>query len=121
MKKITLAAVGVLGLLVCRMGPPAPELLYPPDGATLLNLPFTWTSVPEAKNYLFEVAQDEGFSPSLISEIVQDTSYDIRNAPGLEQLLPGFVYYWHVRSGDGTNWGRPSEARTFHIITGGKP
>lgn len=123
MKKMTLAVLTTalalsLVFLACSKGPAPPQLIYPQDRAILLNMPFVWSSVPEAENYLFEIAIDETFGTSVIEEELTDTTYQIQTP---EEFEPDIQYYWHVYSGDGKNWGNASESRSFTLAGGGKP
>lgn len=123
MKKITLAVLTTalalsLVSLACSRGPAPPQLIYPQDGAILLNMPFVWSSVPEAENYLFEIAIDGTFGSPVIEEELTDTTYQIQTP---EKFEPDIQYYWHVYAGDGKNWGNASESRSFTLAGGGKP
>jgi hypothetical protein len=120
MKKVTLAFLTIILSLVslaCSKGPQPPQLIYPQDGAILLNMPFVWSTVPEAENYLFEIAIDKTFGSPVIEEELTDTTYQIQTP---EEFEPDIQYYWHVYSGDGKNWGNASENRSFTLAGGGK-
>lgn len=120
MKKILIVAA-ILPLLIIPLGcagPPPPELIYPEDGGILLNWPFYWSSVPEAENYLFEIATDQVFGSVILDEVLTDTTYEIQN---IEIFQTGItMYYWHVYSGNGNRWGEASETWMFTLYTGGK-
>ncbi|MEA3312249.1 MAG: hypothetical protein U9Q76_08540 [candidate division WOR-3 bacterium] len=123
MKKVTLAVLtAVLSLFLvslgCSKGPQPPRLLYPEDGAILLNMPFYWSTVPEAENYLFEIATDQVFANVILDEVLADTAYQIQNTEIFQTGIT--IYYWHVYSGDGKGWGEASERRSFTIAGGGK-
>jgi len=123
MKKVTLAVLTTalslfLVSLACSKGPQPPQLLYPEDGAILLNLPFYWSTVPEAENYLFEIATDQVFTNVILDEVLTDTTYQIQNTEIFQTGI--MMYYWHVYSGDGENWGEASERRSFTLAGGGK-
>jgi hypothetical protein len=119
MKKILLVAA-MLPLLISLgcAGPPPPELIYPEDGGILINWPFSWSSVPEAENYLLEIATDQVFASVILDEVLTDTTYLIENTEIFQTGIT--IYYWHVYSGDGNRWGEASETRMFTIQTGGK-
>ena len=120
MKKILLMAT-IVPLLIVSLGcagPPPPELIYPEDGGILLNLPFYWSTVPEAENYLFEIATDQVFASVILDEVLTDTTYQIQNTEIFQTGIT--MYYWHVYSGDGKGWGEASETWMFTITGGGK-
>ncbi|TET23006.1 MAG: hypothetical protein E3J71_03940 [Candidatus Stahlbacteria bacterium] len=123
MKKVTLAVLTIalslfLVSLACSKGPQPPQLIYPEDGAILLNLPFTWSTVPEAENYLFEIATDQVFASVILDEVLTNTTYQIQNTEIFQTGIT--MYYWHVYSGDGKGWGDASETWMFTITSGGK-
>ena len=123
MKKIALTILTMilpllLMSLACVKGPEPPLLFYPEDGAILLNLPFYWSSVPEAENYLFEIATDQVFASVILDEVLTDTTYQIQNTEIFQTGIT--MYYWHVYSGDGKGWGEASETWMFTITGGGK-
>jgi hypothetical protein len=124
-KKIFIAALLAgafsLGTVSCSFAPPPPVLIQPNDGSVLLaNYPFVWSSVPDAVYYLFEISSDPGFGTIIFDIDLVDTAYDISSSSALDVMEPGYIYYWHVRSGSETDWGKASEYRTFSVITGGK-
>lgn len=120
MKKWSLLIIVGLALLplACSRGPEPPLLFYPEDGGILLNLPFTWSTVPEAENYLFEIATDQVFASVILDEVLTNTTYLIQNTEIFQTGIT--MYYWHVYAGDGENWGDASETWMFTITSGGK-
>lgn len=120
MKKWSLLIIVGLALLplACSRGPEPPQLIYPEDGGILLNLPFTWSTVPEAENYLFEIATDQVFASVILDEVLTETTYLIQNTEIFQTGIT--MYYWHVYAGDGENWGEASETWMFTITSGGK-
>lgn len=105
--------------LACTQGPPAPELISPPDGSMLTTLPFRWFSVAEASEYLIEIAPDRDFLGNLVVEkSTPDTTFDVHDYSS--QFEGGNYYYWRVRSGNDNGWGHPSEVRSFQVVGGGK-
>jgi len=123
MKKVTLAVLTMilpllLMSLACVKGPEPPLLIYPEDGAILLNMPFVWSTAPEAENYLFEIATDQVFANVILDEVLADTACQIQNTEIFQTGIT--MYYWHVYSGDGKNWGEASERRSFTLAGGGK-
>jgi hypothetical protein len=74
--------------------------------------PFAWASVPGAKGYRLEVAQDEKFSKLIINDATIKTNSFTSAAP----LAPG-NYVWRVVAlGDGGRLGAPSAASSFSIV-----
>jgi hypothetical protein len=121
MKKILpVAAIMTLFAMTaaCSRGPEPPQLIYPQDGAILLNLPFSWSSVPEAENYFLEIATDQLFASVILDKTLTDTTYEIQNPEIFQTGIT--IYYWHVYSGDGNRWGQASETWMFTLTTGGK-
>mgnify|MGYP005835586671 CR=1 FL=1 len=71
----------------------APSLVSPPEGAmraAFLPDDFTWTPMPGAATYLFQIATDPAFSNIVYSA----TTLGVRHTP--TKRLANNVYYWRV-------------------------
>ena len=84
-----------------------PSLLDPAADAGQVAIPTTlsWQAEPDVVAYECDVARDADFKDSvLLDQTVQAPRLTITH------LLPGVLYYWHVRFKDAATW---SETRTF--------
>lgn len=100
--------------------PEAPHLLTPSNGTSDLPLevPLTWTAVPQAASYEVQVALDPGFE-MIVDEKTElsDTTYTT------DELQTGQIYYWRVRAVNGCAPGKYREPSTFstELVPGSCP
>ena len=89
----------------------APVLLDPGPGASVEALPaFSWSPVPGAYAYEFQVAADQNFNAPVLGR--GEGSFATRNTRAtLKKTLPNGRYWWRVRattkSGDVSPWSNP--------------
>lgn len=91
-----------------------PTLLGPPDESTVNtdSVTCSWTTVPEATDYLIEVAYDSSFQDVQFDNFTyKKTSYQLT---GLDN---GATCYWRVRAYQVQHPGPWSPVRTFHVAT----
>jgi hypothetical protein len=120
---ITIAAIVWLGSLAVYPAhttpttpPPAPELLSPESGATTTGLTdppvgvprLRWAAVADATRYHIQVSSSAGFATILEESDTYATEY----TPYKRSYADG-TYYWHVKSGNKTEWGNYSDAWSF--------
>ncbi|MBN1426510.1 formylglycine-generating enzyme family protein [Candidatus Fermentibacteria bacterium] len=98
---------------IVSVEPGVPELLSPADGATLQDQTpsLTWSSILGATSYAVQVADNTAFVSPLMDAIAVDTTATVSPA-----LVSG-AYYWHVRAGNGLEWGDWSDHWQFLIAT----
>ncbi len=91
----------------------SPLLVLPESGAQIAgsSILFKWLPVASATTYLLEINSDPGWDPytSIFNEIVGNVD---------EYIVSGFkedgtVYYWRVRSSNGSEWKTSSETWSF--------
>ena len=89
----------------------APVLLDPGPGASVEALPaFSWSPVPGADSYEFQVAADQNFNSPVLGR--GEGSFTTRNTRAtLKKTLPNGRYWWRVRattkSGAASPWSTP--------------
>ncbi|MEW5767582.1 MAG: Ig-like domain-containing protein [bacterium] len=82
-----------------QLPPLAPTLLSPLNGDEVNNAypTFTWTEVPGAATYIFELDRNDDFSsPEVYADKLTHPAYTVKGVP----LLLGSVYFWRVRAVD---------------------
>lgn len=97
--------------------PPPPELLSPESGATTTGLTdpplgvprLRWAAVPGATRYHIQISSAEGFA----SILEENDTYATEYTPYKRGYADG-IYYWHVKSGNKTQWGNYSPAWSFN-------
>jgi hypothetical protein len=106
------SAVAALALAAPAHGaPPAPVLLDPGNGASVETLPaFSWSPVPGADTYEFQVAADQNFNSPVLGR--GEGSFSTKNTRAtLKKTLPNGRYWWRVRaatkSGEASPWSTP--------------
>ncbi len=91
--------------------PGTSTLMTPADTATNVDsgsTMFDWSSLPEGREYVLEVATDAGFT-----SIVSSTTHD-SNSATLENVLDSNTqYFWRVRSSNGCGTGPDSAVFSF--------
>ena len=94
------------------------RLLSPVDGAigqSTIAVDFSWTNVPDADSYTFELATSPVFEDSIIysDNQLRDTNLTIENL-----LQPNTLYFWRIR-GDNTSCGSGNflEPNVFQTIS----
>ena len=92
---------------------PAPELIYPDDGATITDplLGFEWAAVNGATSYGLVIAEDDAFATGVLDTQVNDTSFELV-AP-----LEDGTYFWRVNAHAGSDFSPWSETRSFTVDT----
>ena len=89
----------------------APVLLDPGAGASVQALPaFSWSPVPGADSYEFQVAADQNFNSPVLG--AGEGSFTTNNTRAtLKKTLPNGRYWWRVRatttSGNASPWSSP--------------
>jgi hypothetical protein len=101
---------------VVDITPSATTLLTPGDGAINVDpeVEFTWTASAQANWYLFELASDPAFNDILISETVEDTSFEPDS-----DLPTSMLLYWRVSASNQCGGAGPSA--TFSFTTQSAP
>ena len=92
---------------------PSPQLMAPESNTKFYTgtVNFEWKFVDDARNYLFEIAEDQAFK-----ELVYSTKFLTNNKTRMNSLSPG-IYYWHVASIDEFGFpGKFSDNRYIHVI-----
>ena len=90
-----------------------PELVYPPDGSNLINIPLelTWNySGSKTNSFSIQIAKDYFFNIIVLEDLVSANKYSTKI------LEPLTTYYWHVRpllTSDCVAW-----SETFSFSTG---
>src|SRR6266508_539974 len=93
----------------------SPVLLDPGAGATVEALPpFSWSPVPGADSYEFQVAADQNFNSPVLGR--GEGSFSTRNTRAtLKKTLPNGTYWWRVRAttktGGTSPWTAPRSLR----------
>lgn len=79
----------------------AANLIYPPDSATSISLNpvFAWSAVAGADNYTLQVSVAATFTTANMIYNVAGLTDTVQQVNG---LLPNKIYYWRVRSANGT-------------------
>jgi hypothetical protein len=93
-----------------------PVLLLPADGSEdlpLNNITFTWENDENAAIWIIDIAEDEDFDLSYITEGTETNSITLS---GFDSFT---TYYWRVLSSDGINVSEWSETRSFTTMLGG--
>ena len=92
---------------------PAPELIYPDNGATITDpLPgFEWAAVNGATGYGLVIAEDDTFATGVLDTLVNDTSFEPA-AP-----LADGTYYWRVNAQAGSDFSPWSDVWSFTVDT----
>lgn len=93
-----------------------PVLLTPTGGFQLVDKPFfSWTPVPGARRYKFELNNVNSFPPSGPGALTRYTSNPYLHVPvGDKSLTPGVIWYWRVTPLDANNnSGKPSAVSSF--------
>src|SRR5688572_13808787 len=112
--RLVLAALAAVALSVAAPAHgalTAPVPLDPGSGASVEALPaFSWSPVPGADSYQFQVAADENFNSPVLSR--GEGSFSTRNTRAtLKKTLPNGRYWWRVRAttktGDTSPWSKP--------------
>jgi len=90
---------------------PPPETLSPADGAKNIGtaVTFTWTCVPDAKSYDFQLSTDGSFTTT---PLVSRTGLSEPSSP-VAGLRVGTDYYWRVRGRNSAGEGSYSPAASF--------
>jgi hypothetical protein len=98
---------------------PTPALIEPARGMTLFfqkkkNTPFflTWSSVPNATEYVIEMAADSNFKKSIFSKKLNATKVLMSDSVARGNL------YWRVRAVNGDHTSDWSEARKLMVFAG---
>ena len=99
----------------------APLLDTPADDAVRVGIPVTlsWKSAPSASQYQAQLASDTNFVNDLQTPTASTSTSIVVNALKFNQL-----YYWRVRSGNGTDWGvwsTPFRFTTTQMLAKPKP
>ena len=83
---------------------PLPQPQYPTDGQTVdaSEVPFAWTAVPDAGEYVLQVARDADFD-DIVSTLTAGESTSMTLYSTLEAAEQD--YHWRVRSGKKAKWG----------------
>jgi hypothetical protein len=106
-----LAGAALLLAAPAQAALPAPVLGEPGPGATLEALPgFSWSPVPGAETYEFQVSADRNFNAPVLGR--GEGTFSTRNTRAtLKKTLPNGTYWWRVRasskSGDTSPWTLP--------------
>jgi hypothetical protein len=79
-------------------------LIYPPDSSTAiaLNPIFSWTAVPNADSYTLQVSTSATFTTQ---SMIYNTAGLTSTSQQVSGLNPNTLYYWRVRSANGTTQG----------------
>ncbi len=79
----------------------AANLIYPPDTSVgiSINPVFSWDPVPNADNYTLQVSTQPTFT---VQNMVYNTSGITATSQQVNGLNPNSLYYWRVRSANGT-------------------
>src|SRR5688572_25665793 len=90
----------------------AAQLIYPPDSATgiAINPVFEWDPVPNADSYTLQVSTTSTFTTQ---SMVYNTAGLTTTSQQVNGLNPNQLYYWRVRSANGTTQGFYSVKFTF--------
>jgi hypothetical protein len=99
----------------------APILDTPADNAVRVAIPVTlsWKSAPSASSYQIQLASDVNFVNDLQTPASTNATSIVVNGLKFNQL-----YYWRVRSGNGTDWGAwatPFRFTTTQVLAKPKP
>jgi hypothetical protein len=99
--RLVLAALAAAALAVAapaRGALTAPVLLDPGSAASVQTLPaFSWSPVPGADQYEFQVAADQNFNSPVLGR--GEGSFTTRNTRAtLKKTLPNGRYWWRVRA-----------------------
>lgn len=88
------------------------QLIYPPDASNSIavNPVFEWDPVPGADNYTLQVSVSATFTTQ---NMVYNTSGITSTTQQVTGLNPNTLYYWRVRSANGTTQGYYSSKFTF--------
>lgn len=94
---------------------PPPNLVSPPDGATVSTMPMLqWKPVDRARGYVIQVAKDSNFVNKVFEKVIRTTSVQV--SPALEG---GVQYFWRVATmGEGdsiSDWSRVWSFTTVNI------
>jgi hypothetical protein len=106
-----LAGAALLLAAPAQAALPAPALGEPGPGATVEALPgFSWSPVPGAETYEFQVSADRNFNAPILGR--GEGSFSTRNTRAtLKKTVPNGTYWWRVRasskSGDTSPWTLP--------------
>jgi hypothetical protein len=106
-----LAGAALLVAAPAQAALPVPVLGEPGPGATVEALPgFSWSPVPGAETYEFQVSADRNFNAPVLGR--GEGSFSTRNTrASLKKTLPNGTYWWRVRasskSGDTSPWTLP--------------
>lgn len=96
-----------------------PQLLSPEVNASrsaFTNSDFSWTPMPGAASYRFEIATDQ----ALVNVIYSATTLAPRHTP--TERLSANQYFWRVTPADaGGNFGQPSAVRSFAFTWSAAP
>lgn len=92
----------------------APDLIYPPDNATINTLTpeMDWDSLVTATNYSIQIAVDSLFSTIILSQLTDNSSYSINSG----DLSANTDYYWRVRTNNDGGIGPWSKVNKFKIV-----
>lgn len=102
-----------LGLDIFDQSPNTPTLQSPTNGATGVdgNMPsFSWDAVSGVQTYLFELADDSGFS-----NVIESVQVDDNNYTSALVLNPDSTYYWRVTAEN--TCGQAPISSTFSFTT----
>jgi len=93
------------------------SLISPADGASanipVTNLPFTWSGVVNATNYVFILSANEDLSSPLATK---NTTTTVNTYTGTLEI--GTPYYWQVKALKGTSVLSISDIGSFTILAG---
>ena len=99
----------------------SPVLLGPAAGVSVQTLPaFSWSPVPGAESYEFQVAADQGFNSPVLGR--GEGSFATRNTRAtLKKTLPNGRYWWRVRAtnkdGAASPWAGPrSLVKSWRLV-----
>lgn len=97
---------------VKAVSPMAPNLIAPPDGATIgsSSVSLVWFPSSGAAAYHIQLATDASFTT-----LVREDSTLTDTTLAIESLEQGTTYYWRLRAGNTVGWGAYSETRSFDV------
>jgi subtilisin-like proprotein convertase family protein len=97
-------------LTVDASAPPQGELIAPSDASSgVQTVPvFSWSAIPTATKYRFELSADPTFATRVLDEEVTGTNYI-----SAISLIPASTYYWRVTGVNACQAGPSSAVRSF--------
>ncbi|MDZ4699018.1 MAG: fibronectin type III domain-containing protein [Rhodothermales bacterium] len=118
---VALSLVHVLagcGVVDTAQLPEVPTLVAPVNGSASEPdvLELQWNSATEAETYHLQVASDPSFSALIVDdEALNSIQYIVRD------LEVGAIYYWRIRSSNGSGYSDWSETRQFKPASAALP